>query len=101
MTTGTCERCGAPTIPLFTGFACEDECDLRDEMPRQTSSDELTHNGGIDSFDVNRPDDLIFFLTVSLSPQDVLRSLGLSQDMSASTEHIRWISTVGSFERKA
>jgi hypothetical protein len=25
----SCPRCGGPTIPLFTGFACKAECDLR------------------------------------------------------------------------
>lgn len=29
-----CQRCGGPTIPLFTSFACKAECDLKPAAPR-------------------------------------------------------------------
>ncbi len=32
---GACVRCGAPTIPMFTGFACKAECDIA-VMPVKT-----------------------------------------------------------------
>lgn len=29
-----CQRCGGPTIPLFTSFACKAECDLKPAAPK-------------------------------------------------------------------
>lgn len=38
-----CPRCGGPTILLFTGFACQRECDLRPADPPGTTRVRWAH----------------------------------------------------------